>query len=145
MRRLGRLDLSCSGNYPLTFPFLSLFTKDSGGRNKMGHSESQARYLLLILASLTHASYFIMMGSRSGFPVMFLAYVLSAFSRALLTGRFSAAHLWKLRANISNQHLCKPLGDLSWQSLSALYKERVLMHGYMHGGESWLGFKGVRS
>jgi hypothetical protein len=28
-----------------------------------------------------------MMGSRSGFPVMFLAYVLSGFGRALLTGQ----------------------------------------------------------
>lgn len=63
--------------------FIPIFHKRDGD---LGKSDSQARYLVLVLASLIHATYFVLMGSRSGFPVMFLAYVLSAFSRALLTG-----------------------------------------------------------
>ncbi|KAF8971544.1 hypothetical protein BDZ97DRAFT_1753335 [Flammula alnicola] len=55
-----------------------------------GHSTTQARFLVLVMASIMHSTYFIMMGSRSGFPVMFLAYVMSAFSRALLTAPLNA-------------------------------------------------------
>ena len=51
------------------------------------YSSSQGRHLVLLIASVAHAMYFIMMGSRSGFPVMFLAYVVSAFARALLAGQ----------------------------------------------------------
>lgn len=36
-----------------------------------------------------HTSYFIMMGSRGGFPVMFIGYVVAAFARALLTGKYA--------------------------------------------------------
>ena len=50
-------------------------------------SSSQGRHLVLLTASIAHATYFVMMGSRSGFPVMFLAYVVSAFARALLAGQ----------------------------------------------------------
>lgn len=50
-------------------------------------SSSQGRHLVLLIASIAYAMYFVMMGSRSGFPVMFLAYVLSAFARALLAGQ----------------------------------------------------------
>jgi DMSO reductase anchor subunit len=50
------------------------------------YSSSQGRHLVLLIASIAHAMYFVMMGSRSGFPVMFLAYVVSAFARALLAG-----------------------------------------------------------
>jgi hypothetical protein len=50
-------------------------------------SSSQGRHLVLLIASIAYALYFVMMGSRSGFPVMFLAYVVSAFARALLAGQ----------------------------------------------------------
>lgn len=50
-------------------------------------SSSQGKHLVLLIASIAYAMYFVMMGSRSGFPVMFLAYVLSAFARALLAGQ----------------------------------------------------------
>lgn len=49
-------------------------------------SNSQGRHLVLLIASIVHAMYFVMMGSRSGFAVMFLAYVVSGFGKALLTG-----------------------------------------------------------
>ena len=50
-------------------------------------SGSQGRHLVLLIASIAHAMYFVMMGSRSGFPIMFLAYVVSALARALLAGQ----------------------------------------------------------
>jgi hypothetical protein len=58
-----------------------------------GYSISQARYFTLLIASVIHAMYFIMMASRSGYPVMFAAYVFSAFSRALLTGELYQVYL----------------------------------------------------
>ena len=57
-------------------------------------SSSQGRHLLLLIASISHAMYFVMMGSRSGFPVMFLAYVVSAFARSLLAGQPKIAFLF---------------------------------------------------
>lgn len=54
-------------------------------------SSSQGRHLILLIASIAHAMYFVMMGSRGGFPVMFLAYVVSAFSRALLSGELKSS------------------------------------------------------
>ena len=60
-------------------------------------SSSQGRHLVLVIASIAHAMYFVMMGSRSGFPVMFLAYVFSAFARALLTGQLEPTLLFAFR------------------------------------------------
>ncbi len=58
----------------------------SSAKGGIGHSPSQARYISLTLASILLCFHFVMMGSRSGFPVMFLAYVDAAFARAFLTG-----------------------------------------------------------
>jgi hypothetical protein len=69
------------------FAFLPVFSRKAAFDEDFGHSDLQARFLVLVIASIVHSTYFILMGSRSGFPVMFLAYVLSAFSRALITGK----------------------------------------------------------
>lgn len=49
------------------------------------HSKARAQYIALLLFSVVHSSYFIMMGSRSGFPVSFMAYFAGSLSRAFLT------------------------------------------------------------
>ncbi|KAJ3498028.1 hypothetical protein NLJ89_g10274 [Agrocybe chaxingu] len=67
-----------------------VFSKRHADGDDYGHSVTQARFLVLVVASVIHAMYFVMMGSRSGFSVMFLAYVFSAFSRALLTAPLNA-------------------------------------------------------
>ncbi|KAJ7932617.1 major facilitator superfamily domain-containing protein [Mycena leptocephala] len=54
--------------------------------NAVGYSASQARYLALILASFGPPINYIMMGSKQGFPTMFMAYVVVAFARAVSTG-----------------------------------------------------------
>jgi len=49
------------------------------------HSKCRAQFATLLLFSIVHSSYFIMMGSRSGFPVSFMAYFAGSFSRSFLT------------------------------------------------------------
>jgi len=85
MKYLGRIRVQRNRKSILSF-VPAVGKSNAFGSDDIGHSESQARFLLLALASIIHAMYFIMMASKSGFPVMFLAYILSAFSRALLTG-----------------------------------------------------------
>ncbi|KAJ6574889.1 major facilitator superfamily domain-containing protein [Mycena capillaripes] len=53
--------------------------------NTVGHSAAQARYLALILASFGPPASFIMIGAKQGFPTMFMAYIVVAFGRAILT------------------------------------------------------------
>ncbi|KXN83561.1 Bypass of stop codon protein 6 [Leucoagaricus sp. SymC.cos] len=45
----------------------------------------QGQHLSLVLASLIHASFFVMMGSTRGYVTIFTAYVVAAFARAILT------------------------------------------------------------
>ncbi|KAF5356364.1 hypothetical protein D9756_004239 [Leucocoprinus leucothites] len=45
----------------------------------------QAQHLSLVLSSLMHATFFVMMGSTRGYITIFSAYVLAAFARAILT------------------------------------------------------------
>lgn len=61
-------------------------------REGVGFSPSQARFFSLVISSVLHGLHFIMMGSRSGFPMMFSAYVLAAFARAFLTGEAFPSH-----------------------------------------------------
>ncbi|KAJ6473536.1 major facilitator superfamily domain-containing protein [Mycena vitilis] len=56
--------------------------------NTLGHSPSKARYLVLIIFSVCPPVSFIMMGSKQGFPTMFMSYIVVAFGRAILTGTF---------------------------------------------------------
>ncbi|KDR84782.1 hypothetical protein GALMADRAFT_217844 [Galerina marginata CBS 339.88] len=86
MKNLGRSRINRDQGSSFFFPFFK-FRRNGAFDDDVAYSDSQARYLVLLLASVVHSAYFIMMGSRSGFPVMFMAYVLSAFSRALLTGK----------------------------------------------------------
>ena len=74
----------------------NIFKKNRNEDLNAHSSSSQGRHLVLLIASIAHAMYFVMMGSRSGFPVMFLAYVVSAFARALLTGQRKIAFCFVL-------------------------------------------------
>ncbi|KAF8203265.1 MFS general substrate transporter [Pholiota molesta] len=72
------------------FSFMPAFRRKSIFDDDLGYSVVQARFLTLVICSILHSTYFIMMGSRSGFPIMFLAYVMSAFSRTLLAAPLNA-------------------------------------------------------
>jgi hypothetical protein len=83
LRWLGRFGLESSRMSIIPFT-LVFFNKNAPA---FGHSHTQARHYVLLIASTMHAFYFVMMGSRGGFPVMFVAYAMAAFARALLTGK----------------------------------------------------------
>ncbi|KAJ3561022.1 hypothetical protein NP233_g10451 [Leucocoprinus birnbaumii] len=52
--------------------------------NAVRESFLQAQHLSLVLLSLMHASFFVMMGSTRGYVTIFCAYVVAAFARAIL-------------------------------------------------------------
>ncbi|KAF8624766.1 hypothetical protein AX15_005660 [Amanita polypyramis BW_CC] len=64
-------------------PFLLRYTGRKVPKENIAHSASQARFLVLMIGCLLHSSFFVLMASRSGFPVMFVAYASAAFGRAL--------------------------------------------------------------
>ena len=72
------------------FPSISFFPQLPSAnkpRKVIGYSPSQARLLSLLLSSCLHAMFFIMMGSKGGYWVLFCAYALAAFARSILTGK----------------------------------------------------------
>ncbi|KAF7306729.1 MFS domain-containing protein [Mycena indigotica] len=64
-------------------PFRSIFSRSRLG--PMGFSLSQARFLALIITSFASPVNFILMGSKRGLAVMFIAYVIISFGRAIST------------------------------------------------------------
>ena len=71
-------------------PKTSYSAKSSSPKFSVGYSPSQARILVILISSVTHAMFFVMMGSKSGYWTCFSAYTVAAFSRGLLTGMASS-------------------------------------------------------
>jgi hypothetical protein len=83
---LGRFHLcSAKRSFVPAVPFVSRLLHTTRSHGSTGHSASQARFLTLILSSVLHMSYFLVMGFRSGYPCLLLAYCLAALARAYLT------------------------------------------------------------
>lgn len=57
-------------------------------KDALRFSAVQARHVGLFVSSILHGMFFVVMGTRGGFPVLFFAYALAAFARAILTGEF---------------------------------------------------------
>ncbi|KAF9480470.1 MFS general substrate transporter [Pholiota conissans] len=72
------------------FACVPTLRKKTAFDNDFGFSVVQARFLILVIASILHSTYFVMMASQSSFPVMFVAYIMSAFSRMLLSAPLNA-------------------------------------------------------
>ncbi len=106
MRYLGTFGVH--RNAGTFFSFLPFRKRDVFDDN-VGYSVVQARFYILVMASILHSTYFIMMGSQSGFPVMFLAYVMSAFSRTLLSGSSYRRQLLLTRTTLTTLNLLAPL------------------------------------
>lgn len=66
----------------------------------VGHSTSLARYIVIFSATLLHPIFFIVMGFRKNFPSMLVAYVISAFARALLSGLCPARPVQYMRTDL---------------------------------------------
>ena len=84
IRYLGQFDISAK--HWSWIPKTSYSAKSSSPKSFVGHSPSQARILVILISSVTHATFFVMMGSKSGYWMCFSAYTVAAFSRGLLTG-----------------------------------------------------------
>ena len=83
-RALGRLGLYYP-SLPNRSLVPALFTRKFQG--KRSFSISQGRYTCLLLASTIHTMFFVVMASSTGFPTLFLAYVVAAFGRSFATGQ----------------------------------------------------------
>ncbi|CAA7264720.1 unnamed protein product [Cyclocybe aegerita] len=71
------------------FPASILFSPKHT-QKKLGFSPSQGRLLTLLFSSTVHAMFFVMMGSKNGYWVLFFAYVVAAFARSILTASLNA-------------------------------------------------------
>lgn len=81
---LGRV--SRTGTHSRWFPFYSTLSKRSGIDASTRFSFLQARHLAILVGSFFHGMFFLIMGTRGGFPAIFMAQVTVAFARAILNG-----------------------------------------------------------
>ncbi|KAF9535544.1 major facilitator superfamily domain-containing protein [Crepidotus variabilis] len=87
---LGQFDLSKTHwSWIPEFTFFGIRSPRKAPKS-VGNSPSQARLLALLIASILHGSFFVMMGSRGSFWVMFFAYSVAAFARSILTATLNA-------------------------------------------------------
>ncbi|KAI0670133.1 major facilitator superfamily domain-containing protein [Trametes maxima] len=90
-RTLGRTCFSTSRvpsaiGLPLHFRTKASDTAEKGSSSLAGYSKSRSRFYIMVLASLLHALFFVIMGCKLGFPSMMVAYVISAFARSFISG-----------------------------------------------------------
>ncbi|KAH9487131.1 Bypass of stop codon protein 6 [Psilocybe cubensis] len=118
INQLGRFRLVA--DHSSWIPAIQLLkTKQSD--NEIGYSPSQARHISLLVSSILHGMFFVMMGSRGGFWAAFGAYAVAAFARSVLTaslnGYFAegpkqslgyAFGLWSL-GSVASPLLCQSL------------------------------------
>lgn len=92
INQLGCFDLAKSQPswIPQTCLPSKFFSFRKGASKHTGFSPSQARLLALLLSSFLHGMFFVMMGTKGGFWVLFGAYVIAAFARAILTGEITS-------------------------------------------------------
>ncbi|KAH9947661.1 MFS general substrate transporter [Amylocystis lapponica] len=85
---LGRYYLSAADPATADTTITSRFLKRASAVDQavLVYSPSQSRFLTLVLASMLHAMFFVIMGSKRGFASMLVAYVISAFARSFVTG-----------------------------------------------------------
>ncbi|EMD41723.1 hypothetical protein CERSUDRAFT_120694 [Gelatoporia subvermispora B] len=90
-RFLGRYHITVNGAVPVEASSIRRGVLTRSSRSKPStsrlpaYSASQSRFVTLVLASLLHAAFFAIMGSKRGFPSMFVAYVISAFARSFIS------------------------------------------------------------
>lgn len=67
------------------YPNLASFIK-CAEKSPVRFSATQATHLVVSLGSVLHGLFFLIMGLRGGFPALFIAHMVAAFSRALMSG-----------------------------------------------------------
>lgn len=68
---------------------------------------------VLVLASICHAMFFVLMGTSHGFPYVLAGYACAAFARAFLTGKL---HLLSCSLRPHSKCLCTPISNHVRQS-----------------------------
>ncbi|KAI0639172.1 major facilitator superfamily domain-containing protein [Trametes polyzona] len=66
---------------PSVFAFPMSKTRGNQETTVIGFSRSRSRFFTMLIASILHALFFVLMGSKRGFASMMIAYVISAFAR----------------------------------------------------------------
>ncbi|RPD81762.1 MFS general substrate transporter [Lentinus tigrinus ALCF2SS1-7] len=87
---LGRTCFSAAKT-PAVLPLPSLCRRKlqhppASDASVLGFSIHRCRFLTLAIMSVCHSAFFMIMGSKSGFPSMLVAYAISAFSRSFILG-----------------------------------------------------------
>ncbi|KAF4605454.1 hypothetical protein EYR40_004238 [Pleurotus pulmonarius] len=70
------------------FPAIPWFSR-TNPKSDIGAFPTQGRYLAIALFSVLHACFFVLMGSRGGYPVLLLAYAFAAFARGIVTAQLN--------------------------------------------------------
>ncbi|KAF8488169.1 major facilitator superfamily domain-containing protein [Gautieria morchelliformis] len=94
LRLMGRFDIS--SQKPSFIPHIRVgwrFYRYKVTTPRLGHSPTQARATLLVVASLIHAVFFVIMGTGPKYPSMLVAFGLAAFARAFLTAPWLLGHV----------------------------------------------------
>ncbi|TDL28841.1 MFS general substrate transporter [Rickenella mellea] len=90
---MGRIHMPDVGNNHVSILSLRFQRRKSRLSHSLhiadSHSPSRARSIVLIIFSVCHATFFILMGTKS-YPALIAAYAVAAFSRAFLTGQVNA-------------------------------------------------------
>ena len=84
-----------SAKTPTVLPLPSFRPRGPDSENDvsvLGFSIHRCRFLTLALMSVSHSTFFMIMGSKSGFPSMLVAYAISAFSRSFILGKLESQH-----------------------------------------------------
>jgi hypothetical protein len=84
LKQLGRI--SRTGTRTSLFPFYPSISKRTGVDAGVRFSPLQARLLAVIMSGFLHGMFFVIMGTRGGFPAIFVAHSTAAFARSILTG-----------------------------------------------------------
>ncbi|KAF9014961.1 major facilitator superfamily domain-containing protein [Cyathus striatus] len=87
LKFFGRISLNQSTNSPVE-PYFSVPSRRAAKRgrgNYIGFSFLQSRYVGLLVASILHGSFFLLMGTKANVAILFLAYVVAAFARSIIT------------------------------------------------------------
>ncbi|KAH6917511.1 major facilitator superfamily domain-containing protein [Coprinopsis sp. MPI-PUGE-AT-0042] len=123
LQRLGRIHPSRTKfSWLPHHPFSRKRPADS---NSCRHSAAQALHLALVYATFLFSLYFCLMGTKTGFPALFMAYVTLAFSRAIVCGCLNPFFTSVAPMHVSYAHALWSFGTV----VSPLVCQAVLSKG----------------
>ncbi|KAJ8487811.1 hypothetical protein ONZ45_g14197 [Pleurotus djamor] len=70
-------------------PHRSAFPAIWNRRRTIAHSKTQGTRLAIAYFSVLHATFFVLMGTKGGYPILLLAYACAAFARGIVTAQLN--------------------------------------------------------